>query len=156
MKEQKRCLKEEITSLENYFPSPDENVVSLATEAKLCLCSLHLSIIASRVTTELDSIEDVLKSQLVDAIGKHPEPEDFSKYMLFHNSKLFKAEYHLFRFTTVLDSLIITPMEHFLYALKKRQSKQYAEKQIEVMPSNFQSIQQPLWNSLVTALCIRG
>jgi hypothetical protein len=93
MKEQKRSLREEITSLENYFPSPDENVVLSSAEAKLCLCSLHLSIIASCFTTELDSIEDVLKSQLVDAIGKHLEPEDFSKYMRFHNSKLFKAEY---------------------------------------------------------------
>jgi hypothetical protein len=93
MKEQRRSLREEIASLENYFPSPDKNVVLSSAEAKICLCSLHLSTIASRFTTELDSIEDVLKSQLVDAIGKHLDPEDFSKYMRFHNSKLFKTEY---------------------------------------------------------------
>lgn len=93
LKEQRCSLREEISSLEKQFPSPDENVLLSSAEARLCLCSLHLSSITAHFTVEIDSIEDMLKSQLVDAIGKHLEPEDFSKYMRFHNRKLFKSEY---------------------------------------------------------------
>jgi hypothetical protein len=51
------------------------------------------SSLASHFFVGIYSIKEMLKSQLVDAIGKFLQPEDFSKYMQFHNKMLFKPEY---------------------------------------------------------------
>lgn len=93
LKEQRRTLAEEIRSLNNMFPSSDSDEVLSSLEALLCLLSSHLSSIALHYFNGVDSIEGMLKSQLIDAIGKYVEPKDFSKYMQFHSTKLFKYEY---------------------------------------------------------------
>lgn len=36
-------------------------------------------------------IEDMLRKQLIAAIGKEVQPRDFSDYLRFHNRKLFRA-----------------------------------------------------------------
>ena len=35
-------------------------------------------------------IEDMLRKQLIAAIGKEVQPRDFSDYLRFHNRKLFR------------------------------------------------------------------
>jgi hypothetical protein len=93
LKEQRRSLGEEVGLLERSFPSPDGDEVLSSAEALLCLLGSHLSSISMNICSGISSIEEMLRSQLVDAIGKYIEPEDFSKYMQFHNKKLFKFEY---------------------------------------------------------------
>lgn len=41
----------------------------------------------------LNHIESMLGSQLIEAIGKRLSPEDFSKYMVYHNRLLFQEDY---------------------------------------------------------------
>ena len=37
-------------------------------------------------------IEDMLRKQLIAAIGKEVQPKDFSDYLRFHNRKLFRTK----------------------------------------------------------------
>jgi len=41
----------------------------------------------------VDYIEDMLRKQLIAAIGKEVQPVDFSHYLRFHYRKLFKHQY---------------------------------------------------------------
>eukprot|EP00754_Rhynchopus_humris_P033509 Rhum_TRINITY_DN15470_c14_g1::Rhum_TRINITY_DN15470_c14_g1_i1::g.158769::m.158769 len=49
--------------------------------------------VAEQYEESLEFIEDMLRAQLVKAIGKKVTSSDFSEYMRFHNRKLFLEEY---------------------------------------------------------------
>jgi hypothetical protein len=50
-------------------------------------------LIPQRYYESVEYIEDVLRNQLIAAIGKSLDSEDFTKYMDFHNRKLFKKDF---------------------------------------------------------------
>ena len=41
----------------------------------------------------VDYIEEMLRKQLISAIGKEVNAKDFNEYMIYHNRKLFKPEF---------------------------------------------------------------
>ncbi len=41
--------------------------------------------------TRTDYLEELLRKQIVAAIGKEVSPVDFAEYMDFHNRRLFRA-----------------------------------------------------------------
>jgi hypothetical protein len=92
LNEHQRTLSEKIAALGKVFPSAGVKVVTVA-EAVLALGALHLAQLTEAVFDGVDFIEEMLRKQIVAAIGKEVQPMDFAQYMLFHNRKLFKEEY---------------------------------------------------------------
>jgi hypothetical protein len=92
LEEQKRSLSEKFGELAKIFPDHEGHLITV-TEANLLVTVLHGVRIAHFLVGGLDFIEDMLRAQVVAAIGKELSPTDFGKYMEYHNRKVFRAEY---------------------------------------------------------------
>jgi hypothetical protein len=64
-----------------------------AAEAKLLLVVTGLRELTVDYALGMDFIEQMIRSQLVAAIGKEVTMRDFSQYMIFHNRKVFREEF---------------------------------------------------------------
>ncbi len=64
-----------------------------AAEAWLVVVCLHLHALAVQLTDGLNHIEELLRMQLVAAIGREVDSDDFEAYMRFHNARLFLPQY---------------------------------------------------------------
>lgn len=91
LEEQKRSMTNKCTELAAIFPR-DEKIVTMA-EAAIMLTVLHAKSISQYYSDGVDYIEDMLRKQLIAAIGKEVTPVDFANYMTFHNRKLFRDEF---------------------------------------------------------------
>lgn len=89
--EQKRSLEEKFAALGKLFPPNDKLITP--EEARVVLEATHQVSLAESVFDSLNYIEDMLRKQLVAAIGKEVQPQDFAAYMIFHNRKLFREEF---------------------------------------------------------------
>jgi hypothetical protein len=49
--------------------------------------------VAIQLSEGLDAIEEMLRQQLIAAIGKEVGPVDFTNYMVYHNRKMFRPQY---------------------------------------------------------------
>ncbi|CAM9214091.1 unnamed protein product [Chrysoparadoxa australica] len=87
MQEQERGLGEKLSELRKTFGS----AAGLITihEASLCLLLQHTRTIAVALRDGVDFVEDMLRKQVVAAIGKEVTAQDVAEYMRFHNRKLF-------------------------------------------------------------------
>ena len=91
--EQRRSLAEKFCQLAKAFPPPDAaNLVSHA-EATLMVVLLHAADVAASWAQGAQYIEEMLRSQLVAAVGKEVGPQDFADYMQFHNQRLYQPEF---------------------------------------------------------------
>jgi len=88
--EQKRSLGEKYEQLTSTFPN--KGLIS-AKEAKLVVVLIHGQKVAQHHLDVVSYVEDMLRKQLIAAIGKEVGPADFSEYMRFHQRKLFKQEF---------------------------------------------------------------
>jgi hypothetical protein len=110
LSEQARSLKAKLDSLSLLFPPSDSTTVSAAfdnyngdiasnspivsvAEAKLLVVLHHLQRVAKLFRASIFDIEDMLRNQIVAAVGKTLTPSDFTAYMAYHNRKLFKEEF---------------------------------------------------------------
>mmetsp|Transcript_4902 Transcript_4902/g.13764 ORF Transcript_4902/g.13764 Transcript_4902/m.13764 type:complete len:922 (+) Transcript_4902:140-2905(+) len=91
LSEQMRSLGEKHSALAKVFPE-DGRIISVV-EANLLVTVLHLNDVCHGYSFGVEYIEDMLRRQLISAIGKVVEPRDFAQYMNFHNRKLFRSEY---------------------------------------------------------------
>jgi hypothetical protein len=91
LQEQKRSLEEKVASLGKVFAAGAKLVT--VVEATVATVALHQETLAEAVFDGLNYVEEMLRKQIVAAIGKEVQPMDFAQYMLFHNRKLFKDEY---------------------------------------------------------------
>jgi|GEM_PF-2451754 len=89
--EQRRSLAERSAQLAQVFPR--DATPTSAAEATLLMTLLHTTDVCQRFADGVDYVEQMLRDQLVAAIGKTLTPADFSAYMDFHHRKLFKPEY---------------------------------------------------------------
>jgi hypothetical protein len=53
----------------------------------------HMQQVCQHYKDGVDYVEDLLRSQLISAIGKVVRPIDFANYMRFHNRKIFLPQY---------------------------------------------------------------
>ncbi|MCC7537080.1 MAG: hypothetical protein IT379_12740 [Deltaproteobacteria bacterium] len=90
--EQARSLSEKCRSLAKVFPRND--TVITVVEAALLTTLRHAQRVCQQYADGVDSIEQMLRDQLVAAIGKELSPADFAGYMDFHHRKLVKPEFH--------------------------------------------------------------
>lgn len=89
--EERRTLAEKCRALSTTFPT-DGSLVT-AVEAGLLVTLLHAQDVCQQFSFAVDFIEDMLRKQLIAAIGKEVTPDDFNAYMEFHHRKLVKPEY---------------------------------------------------------------
>jgi len=94
MLEHQRSLREALASLDKQYPAESaKDKVVTASEASLLL-AFHICLDTS--TTYHDAVrclEEMLYSQVAKAIGKEVSPADFTEYMDYHYSRLFKEEF---------------------------------------------------------------
>lgn len=62
-------------------------------DAHLLVVLEHIRSIVRNYVNTLDHIEEMLRQQLVQAIGKEISSQDFADYMRFNDKKIFKREY---------------------------------------------------------------
>lgn len=84
--EQKRSISEKLSSLAKVFPD-NGHIVTIA-EANMMVVALHSVKVSSYYVDGVNYIEDMLRKQLIAAIGKEVTPVDFANYMVFHNRKV--------------------------------------------------------------------
>jgi hypothetical protein len=91
--EQLRSLKERVEALTGTFPSADTGKVISAAEVQIMVCLRHIQDLSQYLSDGVDCIEDMLRKQLISAIGRELTSADFSAYAKYHNRKLFRGEF---------------------------------------------------------------
>ena len=94
LQEEQRVLHERFTVMDETFPPASKNdTLITAAEGRLLVSVLHTTQNCQQYVDAVGYIEDLLRQQLVAAIGKEVQPSDFASYMRYHNQKLFHAQY---------------------------------------------------------------
>jgi hypothetical protein len=89
LEEQIRSIDEAIKSIRLQYPlGADGGLVSTA-EATLVLSCLHAEQLVQHYEDSVDYIESMLRDQLIAAIGKVVDPQDFDAFMKIHQQKFF-------------------------------------------------------------------
>ena len=106
-----RSLDAKCSTLMQLFPSGESHSTATATmtglagsqgarspiitvvEAKLLVMVLHLKDVCEHYADGIQYLENLLRQQLVAAVGKTLQASDFAAYMRFHNRKLFKEAF---------------------------------------------------------------
>ncbi len=91
LKEQRRTLLEKLGNLSKIFPDGDK-LISIA-EANILVGCAQLQTLSHYLHAGVSYLEDLLRKQLVAAVGKTVGPSDFAGYMIYHNNKVFREEY---------------------------------------------------------------
>jgi hypothetical protein len=89
--EEARTLERKRQALAAAFPR--DNSIITVVEAGLLVTLLHVRDVCRQHADSVDYIENMLRQQLIAAIGKELTPADFSAYMEFHHRKLVKPEF---------------------------------------------------------------
>jgi hypothetical protein len=102
LSEQARSLQAKFVTLAALFPPSTPNpssgkagkaqIISVA-EAKLTVTLMHMMRVGAQFHDSVQFIEEMLRNQLIAAVGKRLQASDFTAYMRYHNRKLFKEEY---------------------------------------------------------------
>jgi len=89
--EELRSINEKFDQVKAVLPSDGRLITFIA--GRLVITLQHAMDLGEALLNGVDYVEDMLRKQLIAAIGKVLTPADFSNYMRFHNRKLFKEEY---------------------------------------------------------------
>ena len=94
LEEERRSLFEKFNELRTSFPA-DTSTSTLITSGEACLLTslCHIQEVCQHYKDGVDYVEDMLRNQLIAAIGKVVKPNDFNNYMKFHNRKIFRPNY---------------------------------------------------------------
>lgn len=74
-------------------PKPPLDFLISAIPAQIMVILLHTKELCQQWLDCMDYIEDMLRKQLIAAIGKEVTSKDFGEYMVYHNRKLFREQY---------------------------------------------------------------
>lgn len=91
LKEHSNSLTHRILDLK--FPQESSQRLISALEGRMAILGGHLQQIAQHFQDAVDFIEDMLRNQLIAALGKIVTPPDFDLYMRYHNRQLFQAAF---------------------------------------------------------------
>jgi hypothetical protein len=89
LNEQIRSLEEACDDVEQSFPSTDASNLITVDEASLYVHWKHAHSLCVGYAHSVGYIEEMLRKQLIAAIGKEVQPKDFDQFMQFHLNKLF-------------------------------------------------------------------
>ena len=112
LQEHQRSLTTQLVSLQKIFPpfnEPKNNLFSVA-EAQLSVLCAHSKLSIAAYIKLIRFVEDLIRSQLIRALGREVSPIDFQLYMSFHYRKLYRPEYQPIPFSyAVRRSPLHTP-----------------------------------------------
>jgi hypothetical protein len=91
--EQRRTLEAKRGALAQAFPARESDRLFSRLEATVSSVSVHALSVAQAFSDALDSIESMLRRQLLAAVGKELTPLDFANYMRFHFRKLYRQSF---------------------------------------------------------------
>jgi len=91
--EHKRTLEAKRAALARVFPTREQGELMSQVEAGLAVVLQHASSLAQAWADGIESIEGMLRRQLVAAIGREVTPLDFANYMRFHHHKIYRPAY---------------------------------------------------------------
>jgi hypothetical protein len=94
--EQKQLLQQKVDALKEVYPNPNDHPDAMYSfaEASLCLQMRHLNGLLDFHGQSVGHVEEMLRQQLAQAVGKQLNEQDFHEYMEFHNShRLFHKDY---------------------------------------------------------------
>jgi len=91
--EHKRTIDEKLKNYQTSFPAGAMGGLISVVECKTVLISIVLSRLAANSTYVVDYIESMLRNQLVAAIGRLVNQDDFAQYMIFHLRRLLLPQY---------------------------------------------------------------
>eukprot|EP01035_Chromulina_nebulosa_P031410 gene31410-41879_t len=95
LQEHQRSLTSKLLSMQKIYASvndPTNNLFSVA-EAQLSVLCGHLKLSIATYIKLIRFVEDLIRSQLIRALGREVSPIDFQLYMSFHYRKLYRPEY---------------------------------------------------------------
>ena len=90
---QKRTIDTEIESLKKKNNKTTKNEVYTFQEFKLLLLTKHLKELSTQYMDSIEYVEQLLRNQLVQAIGTEIVPEQFEQFMKYHNKRYFDIQY---------------------------------------------------------------
>jgi len=93
LNEQIRTLDEQLLLLQSSYPSHQLVKIVTVAEASLVVLWLHTSDLLRYLENGIGYIEDMLKNQLIAAIGKEVHQKEFDLFMSFHNQRFFANKY---------------------------------------------------------------
>lgn len=97
--EQNRSLQEAIADTSKSFPPSQLMRLISVLEATTYLVCQHIATLVKQTVEGLDYVENMLKKQLVQAIGKEVGAKEFEEYIRHHHQKLFGDAYAPVPFT---------------------------------------------------------
>ncbi len=89
--EQQRSLAAKCAQLGKVFPR--DLAIITVVEASLVVTLMHAARVCQHHADGVTFIEEMLRKQLIAAIGKELTPVDFTRYMEFHSRKLFREAF---------------------------------------------------------------
>eukprot|EP00545_Synedropsis_sp_CCMP1620_P000355 CAMPEP_0119005492 /NCGR_PEP_ID=MMETSP1176-20130426/1748_1 /TAXON_ID=265551 /ORGANISM="Synedropsis recta cf, Strain CCMP1620" /LENGTH=988 /DNA_ID=CAMNT_0006957305 /DNA_START=85 /DNA_END=3051 /DNA_ORIENTATION=+ len=93
LNEQCRTLDDTMAELTSVFPSHQLMKLVTIAEASIVFFSLGASSLFKQYQQSIEYIEEMLRKQLIAAIGKEVQPKDFQEFMKFHDQKLFAPQF---------------------------------------------------------------
>jgi len=93
LNEQRRSLGEAMATITTVFPSHQLMKLVTVAEASLALFSSSTTTLFNQYQQSVEYLEEMLRVQLVTAIGKEIKSEDFNKFVSFHNQKIFATQF---------------------------------------------------------------
>lgn len=100
--EQKRSLLEKLSSVAKAFGEDSQS-------ATLVVTAVHLQTLSTFLSAGVQLIEDLLRKQIVAAIGKSVTAVDFANYMVFHNKQCFREKFRPVPFSYAVRRPLHTP-----------------------------------------------
>mmetsp|Transcript_43764 Transcript_43764/g.103411 ORF Transcript_43764/g.103411 Transcript_43764/m.103411 type:complete len:974 (+) Transcript_43764:105-3026(+) len=92
LSEETRALQCRHAEAKQALPSSTEGIAS-SSEAIVAITLQHCASVCEEWGQALEFVEELLRRQLLKAIGKEVTPADFADYMIFHNRKVFAEAY---------------------------------------------------------------
>eukprot|EP00308_Calcidiscus_leptoporus_P011902 CAMPEP_0119367568 /NCGR_PEP_ID=MMETSP1334-20130426/14339_1 /TAXON_ID=127549 /ORGANISM="Calcidiscus leptoporus, Strain RCC1130" /LENGTH=721 /DNA_ID=CAMNT_0007384007 /DNA_START=33 /DNA_END=2195 /DNA_ORIENTATION=+ len=90
---QRSAIAEASDQLAPHLPTAASTELFTLASARLLVLLSHLQAVLQHYSDAIAYIEDMLRKQLVAAVGKELTPSDFNTYMAHHCKKLYRAPY---------------------------------------------------------------
>ncbi|KAJ1427659.1 hypothetical protein B484DRAFT_397165 [Ochromonadaceae sp. CCMP2298] len=91
LSEQSRSLQAKMAQVEEMLG--EGSAIVTAREGKIVVALKHISAVAVYYRDAVDFIENVVRAQLVAALGKEVTATDFAAYMVFHNRRVMREAF---------------------------------------------------------------
>ena len=93
LQEHARSLDQELQKMARQYPASTLQKLVTSEAASFCILARHLQQLCSASMSAVDYVEDMLKNQLIQAIGKEVDSKQFDEFMSFHQKKIFLPQY---------------------------------------------------------------